>query len=91
MLTAMTTTLDANTTLAAQEKAADLALIKSHLDTMVTTAHSSGTGFGPMAGGMGGMRAGSPFQGSPANRTTGGDSEACWSSTMSPYPHRPVQ
>jgi len=51
MLTAMTTTLDANTTLAAQEKAADLALIKSHLDTMVTTAHSSGTGFGPMAGG----------------------------------------
>ena len=55
MMTAMTTTLDANTTLTAEEKAADLALMKSHLDTMVTATHSSGAGFGPMGAGMGGM------------------------------------
>ena len=55
MMAAMTTTLDANTTLTAEEKAADLALMKSHLDAMVTATHSSGAGFGPMGAGMGGM------------------------------------
>jgi hypothetical protein len=53
MMTAMTTTLDANTTLTAEAKAADLALMKSHLDAMVTATHSSGAGFGPMGAMMG--------------------------------------
>ena len=47
--------LDANTTLTAEQKAADLALMKSHLDAMVTATHSSAAGFGPMGAGMGGM------------------------------------
>ena len=48
MIAAMTSHLDANTTLTAEEKAADLAMMKSHLDVMVTATHSSGSGFGPM-------------------------------------------
>ena len=55
VVAAMTTSLDANTTLTAAEKAADLAVMRSHLDVMVTAAHSSGAGFGPMGAGMGGM------------------------------------
>jgi hypothetical protein len=55
MIAAMTANLDANTTLTAEEKAADLALMKSHLDVMVTATRSSAAGFGPMGAGMGGM------------------------------------
>jgi hypothetical protein len=55
MIAAMTANLDANTTLTAEEKAAHLALMKSHLDVMVTATHSSTAGFGPMGAGMGGM------------------------------------
>jgi len=55
MMAAMTTTLDANTSLTAAEKAADLALLKSHLDVMVTATHSSGAGFGPRGAQMGEM------------------------------------
>ena len=55
MVAAMTSNLDANTTLTADQKAAALALMKSHLDAMVTATHSSGSGIGPMAGGMGRM------------------------------------
>jgi hypothetical protein len=55
VMAAMTTNLDANTTLTAEEEAADLALMKSHLDAMVTATHSSGAGFGPMGAGMGRM------------------------------------
>ena len=55
VVAAMTTSLDANTTLTAAEKAADLAVMRSHLDVMVTAANSSGAGFGPMGAGMGGM------------------------------------
>lgn len=55
MIAAMSTNLDANTTLTAEEKAADLAQMKSHLDVMMTATHSSAAGFGPMGEGMGGM------------------------------------
>ena len=55
MISAMTANLDANTTLTAEQKAADLALMKSHLDVALTATHSSAAGFGPMGGGMGGM------------------------------------
>jgi hypothetical protein len=55
MMAAMRTTLDSNPTLTPEEKAADLALIKSHLDTMVTATHPAGAGFGPMGAAMGGM------------------------------------
>jgi hypothetical protein len=55
MLAAMTSNLDANTSVTAEEKSADLALMKSHLDVMVTATHASGSGFGPLGAGMGGM------------------------------------
>ena len=55
MVATMTRNLDANTTLTADQKAAALALMKSHLDAMVNATHSSGSGYGPMAGGMGRM------------------------------------
>jgi len=55
MIVAMTANLDANTTWTVQEKAADLALLKSHLDVVMTATRSSVAGFGPMGGGMGGM------------------------------------
>jgi len=57
MIAAMSANLDANTSLTPEEKAADLALMKSHLDLMMTATHDSGAGFGfgPMGGGMGGM------------------------------------
>ena len=55
MIAAMSANLDANTSLTPEEKAADLALMKSHLDLLMTATHASGAGFGPMGGGMGGM------------------------------------
>ena len=55
MIAAMTTHLDANTTLTAEEKAAALAAMKSHLDVMVTATHSPGSGIGPLGAGMGSM------------------------------------
>ena len=55
MVAAMRTSLDADTALTAEEKAADVALMRSHLDVMVSATHSSGAGFGPMGVGMGGM------------------------------------
>ncbi len=55
MVAAMTADLDANTTLTAQEKAADVALMRSHLHVMVSANDSSGDGDGPMGAGMGGM------------------------------------
>lgn len=55
MLAAMTSNLDANTTLTAEQQAAHLALVESHLDAMVNAPHPSGAGIGPMGPGMGGM------------------------------------
>jgi hypothetical protein len=55
VMAAMTTNLDANMSFTAEEKAVDLALMKSHLDVMVSATHSSGAGFGPMSVEMGGM------------------------------------
>jgi hypothetical protein len=52
MVAAMTSHLDANTTLTAQEKAAALTLMRSNLDAMVTATHSSGSGIGLMGAGM---------------------------------------
>ena len=52
MVAAMTSHLDANTTLTAQEKAAALTLMRSNLDAMVTANHSSGSGIGLMGAGM---------------------------------------
>jgi hypothetical protein len=59
VIAAMTANLDANTTLTAQEKAVDLALMKSRIEVMMTATHSSAAGsgtagFGPMGAGMGG-------------------------------------
>ena len=45
MIAAMTANLDANTTLTAEQKAADLALMKSHLDVTMTATHSSACWF----------------------------------------------
>ena len=58
MVAAMTSRLDANATLTAEEKAAALAAMKSHLDVMVTANPSNGSGFGPMGAGMGRMMGG---------------------------------
>ncbi len=55
LIAALTANLDANTTMTAQEKAVDLALMKSRLEVMMTATHSSGAGFGPTGAGMGGM------------------------------------
>ena len=57
MVAAMTSNLDANTSLTAEEKAAVVALMKSHLDAMVNATHSSGSGsgMGLMGAGMGRM------------------------------------
>lgn len=55
MLAAMTSNLDANTTQTADQQAAHLALVESHLDAMVNSTRSSGAGIGPMGAGMGGM------------------------------------
>ena len=58
MIAAMTSHLDANTTLTAEGKAAALAAMKSHLDAVVTATPSSGSGLGPMGAGMGRMMGG---------------------------------
>jgi len=58
MIAAMTSHLDANTTLTAEEKAAALAAMKSHLDAVVTATPSSASGLGPMGAGMGRMMGG---------------------------------
>jgi len=50
MLAAMTSNLDANTTLTAEQQAAHRALVKSHLDAMVNSTPSSGAGMGGMMG-----------------------------------------
>lgn len=55
ILAAMTSNIDANTTLTAEQQAAHLALVESHLDAMVNAPHPSGAGIGPMGPGMGGM------------------------------------
>lgn len=52
MVAAVTSDLDANTLLTADQKAADLAVMKSHIDAIVNATHSSGSGFGPMGAGM---------------------------------------
>jgi len=56
MVTAIKSNLDANTTLTADQKAAILAQVKSHIDTMVNTTHPSGAGIGSMGARMSGMR-----------------------------------
>jgi len=60
MVTAITSNLNANTALGADQKAAFLAQVKSHIDAMVNNGHQVGAGvagrFGPGAGPMmGGM------------------------------------
>ena len=55
MVAAISSHLDANTTLTAEEKAAALAAMKSHLEVMVTATHSPGSGIGPLGAGMGSM------------------------------------
>lgn len=55
MVAAMKKNLDANTTLTADQKNAMLDRMKSHLDTMVDTAHPAGAGMGPRGGRMHGM------------------------------------
>lgn len=55
MLAAMTSNLDANITLTAEQKATHLALVESHLDAMVNAIHSSGAAIGPIGAGTGGM------------------------------------
>ena len=55
MIAAMTSRLDANTTLTAEQRAAALAAMKSHLEVMVTATHSPGSGIGPLGAGMGSM------------------------------------
>ena len=55
MIAAMSSHLDANTSLTAEQKAAALAAMKSHLDVMVTASHSPGSGIGPLGAGMGSM------------------------------------
>lgn len=55
MLAAMTSNLDADTTLTAEQKAVHLALAEGHHDAMVNAPYSSGAGIGPMGAGMGGM------------------------------------
>jgi hypothetical protein len=56
LVVAMTSTVNANGALSADQKAAMLALVKSHVATMVTTAHA--TGVGHPLGGMTGAGAG---------------------------------
>ena len=55
ILTAITSRINANTALTAGQKAAILAEVKDHLDTMVNMTHPSGAGIGRMGSPMGGM------------------------------------
>ncbi len=52
---AITSRINASTALTADQKAAMLSQVKSHLDTMVNMTHPSGAGTGPMGSPMGGM------------------------------------
>ena len=56
MIAAMKNSLDADTTLTAQQKAEMLEHMTSHLDTMLNASHSPGTGMGGMGGRMHGMQ-----------------------------------
>ena len=58
MVAALKANLDANTTLTAQEKVADVALMRSHLHAMVSANDSSVHGSGPMGAGWAGSRLG---------------------------------
>ena len=55
ILTAITSRINANTALTAGQKAAMLAQVKDHLDTMVNMTHPSGAGVGPMGSPMHGI------------------------------------
>ena len=55
ILAAITGRINADTALTADEKAAMLSQVKSHLDTMVNMTHPSGAGTGPMGSPMSGM------------------------------------
>ncbi|MGE5290811.1 MAG: hypothetical protein ACM3ML_27185 [Micromonosporaceae bacterium] len=48
ILAAVTSRVNANTRLTAEQKATILAQVKSNLDTIVTAAHPAGAGLGPM-------------------------------------------
>ncbi len=55
IVAAITKNLNADSALSADQKAAILTQVKSHLDTMVNTTHLTGPGFGPIGAGMSGM------------------------------------
>ena len=55
ILAAITSRINANTPLTADQKAAMLSQVKNRLDTMVNMTHPSGAGTGPMGSPMGGM------------------------------------
>jgi hypothetical protein len=55
ILAAITSRINASTALTAGQKAAILAEVKDHLDTMVNITHPPGAGYGPMGSLMGGM------------------------------------
>jgi cytochrome c553 len=55
MVAAITSNINANSALSADQKSAMLAQAKTRIATMVTTAHPDGAGCGPMGGHMGGM------------------------------------
>ena len=54
MVAAVKKNLDTNTTLTPDQKTAILTQMQSRIDTMVNTAHQSGSGVGPMGGRMNG-------------------------------------
>jgi hypothetical protein len=58
MVAAITSNINANTALTADQKSAMVAQAKTRIATMVTTAHPDGAGCGPMGGRMGGRMAG---------------------------------
>ncbi len=55
ILAAITSRINANSTLTASQKAAIITQVKSHLDTMVNMTHPAGAGIGPMDAPMRGM------------------------------------
>ena len=81
MIAAMTSHLDANTTLTAEEKAAALAAMKSHLDAVVTATPSSGSGLGPMGGRNGPHDGRVSPGGGPAERP-GGICQVKWDTSV---------
>jgi hypothetical protein len=52
MVATVTSNLDADTTLTAEQKATALAQARTRIETMVSTTHAPGTGMGGMHGGM---------------------------------------